>query len=84
MLISAFVAQHERRAAKLRHDQVRVDISIDTDDRDLLALAGGVRRLDRAERHGVIGAEDRHEIGTAGQRVVGDISRFLAVPVARE
>ena len=59
----------------------RVGVAVDADDDDLV-LAGGARRLDRAQRHVVVGAEDRNQIRIALQRVVGDVGGFQTVPVA--
>src|SRR5208337_972696 len=55
-----------------------VGVAVDADD-DQLILAGRAGRLDRAEGHVVIGAEDRDEAGRALPRVVGDVGRLQAV-----
>src|SRR3984957_10295824 len=58
-----------------------VGIAVDANN-DELVLARLARRLDRTQRHVVIGAEDGHQIGGSLQGVVGDVGGLQAVPVA--
>src|ERR1700689_4763922 len=61
----------------------RIDVAVDANN-DELVLARRARRLDRTQRHVVIGAEDGHQIRCSLQRVVGDVGGFQAVPISRQ